>query len=202
VTEENGQNEDGGDQGSIDDLPNDPGLGFGLGARRSPGASLLYGSPRVVYHPSKSTSLEDDDPDPDSTIPPMAIWVMKYRRHQRLHRDEPDSSRGQLGTGDEVVYTLTDGDDHLMVCRRVGVDPRGAEYYLVGRMEVGDHLCYTAGERPLVGCFADTRELALCSVFADLGGVSNAAVVENYRKVKEVPAEYLPPSPFLEFSDD
>jgi hypothetical protein len=186
------------DVAAIDDLPSDPAIGLpgrqgGLGPAR-------YGSPTPIYQPTKSTALEDDDPH--GAIPQPAIWVMKYRRHRTFRRRDDDELRVQLGEGDDAVYVISDGDDHVMACRAVGVDPQGVDYFLVGRLNEDDYHDYVNGFRAVTDLFGDAKDLALCSVYAALEAVSNVTLVDRYKRVDEVPAEYLPSSPFIEFSDD
>jgi hypothetical protein len=47
--------------------------------------------------------------------------------------------------------------------------------------------------------FSDARELCLCVVF-EAEAVSNVAVAETFATFDEVPAEYLSPSPAIEFA--
>jgi hypothetical protein len=183
---------------SIDDLPSDPTLGPPV--RAGAIGVARYGAPTPIYQPTKSTALEDDDPD--TALPPAAVWVMKYRRHRTFRRGDDDALRVQLGTGDEAVYVTGDGDDHVMVCRPVGIDPIGVEFLLVGRMTQDDYHDYVNGFRPLLDIFSDASDLALCSVFTALDAVSNVTLVERYRSAAKVPVDYLPPSPYIHFSDD
>jgi len=160
------------------------------------------GTPPVVFVPSTSTPLEEDDPE--SPIPPTALWAMKYRRHLhlRLGRREQERLRTCLGDGDGAVYLIDDGGNHAMVSRLVGIDDEGSVYCLVGRITEAVYDRYAAGEAAVEGIFAESRELALCSVFAAPDAVSNVVVADKYSSVDEVPPEYLPPSPFLAFTED
>ena len=89
-----------------------------------------------------------------------------------------------------------------MVCRPVGIDPMGVEYFLVGRMSQDDYHDFANGFRPVADVFGAASDLALCSVYAALDAVSNVTLVERYRSAVKVPDDYLPPSPYLHFSDD
>ena len=193
-----------GDNGSGDEGETEPPDGFAAPPLPLPGGFSLgaLGTPAPVFVPSTSTPLEEADTE--SPIPPPALWAMKYRRHLHLtltRRDE-DRVRACLGEGDGAVYVIDDGGKHNMVSRLVGADEDGSTYCLVGRItgEIYDR-CAT-GESPPEDIFAQSRDLALCSVFAAPDAVSNVLVVETYATVDDVPPEYLPPQPFLEFRDD
>ena len=193
-----------GDDGSGDEGEIEPADGFAAGPRPMPGGFSLgaLGTPAPVFVPSTSTPLEEADPE--SPIPPPALWAMKYRRHLHLaltRRDE-DRLRARLGEGDGAVYVIDDGGKHNMVSRLVGADEEGSTYCLVGRItgEIYDR-CAT-GDSPTEAIFSQARDLALCSVFAAPDAVSNVLVVEKYPTVDDVPPEYLPPQPFVEFRDD
>jgi hypothetical protein len=191
--------DDSADQGEIE-----PADGFAPGPLPMSGGFSLgaLGTPAPVFVPSSSTPLEEDDSE--SPIPPAALWAMKYRRHLHLtltRRDE-DRLRACLGEGDGAVYVIDDGGKHNMVSRLVGIDEDGSTYCLVGRITGEAYDRCAIGESPLEGIFSQSRELSLCSVFAALEAVSNVLVVAEYATVDDVPSEYLPPHPFLEFRDD
>jgi hypothetical protein len=167
--------------------------GFSLGG---------LGAPPPVFVPQTSTPLHEDDPE--SPIPPPALWAMKYRRHLRLTLSSRDQERlrERLGEGDGAVYLIDDGGRHAMVSRLVGNDEDGSTYCLVGRITGTTYDRYAIGEADTNGIFAEARDLALCSVFAAPEAVSNVVVAETYGSVADVPPEYLPPQPFLEFAED
>jgi|HubBroStandDraft_1064217.scaffolds.fasta_scaffold16271_4 hypothetical protein len=165
--------------------------GFSLGG---------LGTPPPVFVPQTSTPLHEDDPE--SPIPEPALWAMKYRRHLRLSSRDPERLRERLGDGDGAVYVIDDGGRHTMVSRLVGVDEDGSTYCLVGRISGDSYDRYAVGEGDTNDIFEDARDLALCSVFAVPDAVSNVIVAETYRRVADVPPEYLPPQPFLEFAED
>lgn len=167
--------------------------GFSLGG---------LGSPPPVFVPKTSTPLHEDDPE--SPIPEPALWAMKYRRHLHLTLSGRDQERlrERLGEGDGAVYVIDDGGRHTMVSRLVGIDEDGSTYCLVGRIAGAAYDRYAIGEADTDGIFEDARDLALCSVFAAPEAVSNVVVAETYGSVADVPPEYLPPNPFLEFADD
>ena len=165
--------------------------GFSLGG---------LGTPPTVFVPHTSTPLHEDDPE--SPIPVPALWAMKYRRHLTLSSRDPERLRERLGEGDGAVYVIDDGGRHTMVSRLVGMDEDGSTYCLVGRIKGDAYDRYAMGDADMDAIFDEARELALCSVFAAPDAVSNVIVAETYRSVRDVPPEYLPPQPFLEFVEE
>ncbi len=158
------------------------------------------GTPPPVFVPKTSTPLHEDDPE--SPIPEPAQWAMKYRRHLTLSSRDPERLRERLGEGDGAVYVIDDGGRHAMVSRLVGMDEDGSTYCLVGRIKGDAYDRYAIGDADLNAIFDEARELALCSVFAVPEAVSNVVVAETYRSVADITPEYLPPHPFLEFTED
>ncbi len=59
-----------------------------------------------------------------------------------------------------------------------------------------------AGELTGSDVFSDARDISLCGVFEEEGAASQVFLVQHYRRPRDVPADYLPSSPFLEFTDD
>jgi len=159
--------------------------------------------PRVtVFRPKGSTPLEAGEPEDEDTIPDAALWVMKYRRHLRLglHGREDERLRAVIGEGDTTAYVIDDGPRHYMVARLVGEDSEGLVYCLVGRIDLAAFELYANLDAPAEDVFADARDLAVCSVFDAPEDVSNVLLIATYRHVDEVPPDYLPPNPFLEFT--
>jgi hypothetical protein len=137
------------------------------------------------------------------SVPTGPLWAMKYLRHGQHNaltgQDAPESLRLAIGSEDETIYAIDDGASHAMVARRVGSAPDGCLYCLVARVRIGDVVDVREGWAPLVDVFSGGKELTLCGVVE--GSVSNVVRVASYRKYREIPAEYLPPSPFIEFPD-
>jgi hypothetical protein len=160
---------------------------------------LPPGTPGLIARPRGSTALEADEPE--GTIPNAALWVMKYRRHLRLGFGgrENERVRTMIGDRDATAYVIDDGPRHFMVARQVGKDPEGLTYCLVGRIDAAVLDRYANLGPPPEEVFSEARDLALCSVFTATQGVSNVMLVETYRHVDDVPPEYLPPAPFIEF---
>ena len=57
------------------------------------------------------------------------------------------------------------------------------------------------GDVDLSEAFSDARDISLCGVFEAEQTASNVILVQHYRRPRDVPDEYLPPSPFIEFTD-
>jgi hypothetical protein len=87
-----------------------------------------------------------------------------------------------------------------MIGRLVGEGDDGCVYCLVGRISAGVFEQLREQEVAPDQVFAQARDLSLCGVFVS-SGASNVITVEHYPRPGSVPAEYLPPSPFLHFSD-
>lgn len=164
----------------------------------SPGA-MGIGAP--LSDPTESTPLEEDEsPGP---VPAGPLWAMKDRRHLHLLPEHRGAKRirAALGVGDNAIYVIDDGHTHCMISRRVGGSPDGCTYYLVARIPVGLYHQCANGEHTLNDIFADAHDVELCGVFEDAEQVSNIFPVRHFAHGGEVPREYLPPSPFIEFPE-
>jgi hypothetical protein len=169
------------------------GPGFSQAGRRS------MGSPTPVFVPKTSTPLEEDDDD--GAVLPPALWAMKYRRHGHLlHRAEV-VIRDCDGEGDRALYIIDDGRKHCTISRKVGASPDGCAYFLVARITVSSYEQLVDDALPADDVFVDADELCLCAVFEAEELVSNVSVVEEYASIEEVPPEYLPPGPVIEFTE-
>jgi len=138
----------------------------------------------------------------DESIPPAVLWSMKYRRHLRLGSREDEELREHLGEGDEAVYFIDDGPNRCMVGRIVGTSSDGCTYCLVASTGLGSYWSCANGVLPLTEIFSGTRHLSLCSVYQADRGASNVMEVERFSRARDVPVEYLPPHPLIEFGDD
>lgn len=152
--------------------------------------------------PEISTPLDEDEPE--GTIPPAPLWAMKDRRHFFGFGGHGDAVRirSALGLGDSTVYFIDDGRSHCMIGRRVGSSPDGSVYCLVGRVTLDRYEKIEAAEATVIDVFADAHDISLCSVFEEEGMASEVIFVQHYPHFSDVPAEYLPPSPFITFEDD
>jgi hypothetical protein len=165
------------------------------------------GQSPVVLEPDGSTPLNVDEPE--QVVPTSPLWAMKYLRHGRggPSSDDPGSGRIRWASDDmdadgdaaAAVYVIDDGYDHCMVARRVGASPDGCTYCLVARIKLLDFDDVLAGWADPAGLFSLGREFTLCAVVE--GPVSNVARVAGYRRLKDVPADYLPPSPCINFDE-
>ncbi|HEX3841455.1 MAG TPA: hypothetical protein VHU85_11730 [Acidimicrobiales bacterium] len=151
--------------------------------------------------PATSTPLAVGE-SPDS-VPTGPLWAMKYLRHGQhsalTGQNAPEALRLAIGSEKETIYAIDDGASHAMVARQVGSAPDGCLYCLVARVRIEAVLGVREGLAPLADVFAGGKEITLCGVVE--GSVSNVVRVASYRKYRDVPAEYLPPSPFVEFPD-
>ncbi|HEX3461536.1 MAG TPA: hypothetical protein VHT49_11570 [Acidimicrobiales bacterium] len=151
--------------------------------------------------PATSTPLAIGESD--DSVPTAPLWAMKYLRHGQHNaltgQNAPEPLRLAIGSEDETIYAIDDGASHAMVARRVGSAPDGCLYCLVARVRVEVVLDVREGLAPLADVFVEGKELTLCGVVE--GSVSNVVRVASYRKYRDVPADYLPPTPFIEFPD-
>jgi hypothetical protein len=120
--------------------------------------------------------------------------------HRLFEPGEPGYVRGSLGKADSALYFTDDGPDHCMASRRVGRSPDGSEYCLVARISLFRYQELRDREVAVDDAFSDARDICLCGVFED-ESASDVIVVQHYRHVADIPDEYLPPAPFIEFSD-
>jgi hypothetical protein len=72
----------------------------------------------------------------------------------------------------------------------------------VGRISLDTYADVLAGDVALADVFSESRDISLCGVFEEDEAASNVFLVQHYRRPRDVPADYLPSSPFLEFTDD
>jgi hypothetical protein len=164
-----------------------------------PITSGRWGAPTPVFVPSKSSPLEEDT---EGEIPPAALWAMKYRRHFHFGSRTDTAFRDALGDDGDPVYVLDDGAKHHMVGRQVGVDQEGLKYFLIGRITVGVYEHFANDGVGLGGIFAEASDLCLCSVYEATEGPSNVLLVQSYGGIDEVPGDYLPSRPLIQFADD
>jgi hypothetical protein len=145
-----------------------------------------------------------DVPEGEDHIPAAPLWAMRTRMHtnRRLEPGEEGRIRRRLGDDDDAVYVIDDGPDHCMIGRRVGQAPDGCVYCLVARIALEEYADVVVGDVELADVFSGARDISLCGVFEQDEGASNVFLVQHYRRGRDVPADYLPSSPFLEFTDD
>ena len=154
-----------------------------------------------VTAPENATPLEEDEPE--GTVPPSPLWAMKERRHEQLLHlfGHPHRIRACIGTGDAAVYAIDDGKHHCMLGRRVGATLDGCVYSLITRVTLDTYQSLVSGAIDGRQAFLAGHESGLSGTVED-PGVSNIFDVDYYQQPDEIPAEYLPPSPFIEFAKD
>jgi len=174
-----------------------------------PGDIIRGSGPRAMAEPlvgkDESTPLDEDEPE--GIIPPNPLWAMKIRRHTQWHllpsHERQERVRDSLGSGDETIYVMDDGNHHVMLGRRVGECVWGCEYSLVGRVSRERYAQLKNHTVSPVDAFEGASGIALCGVAKEEGTLSsNVFDVARYETAGDVPPEYRPGSPFLEFSKD
>lgn len=148
--------------------------------------------------------VPSDLPPGEDHIPPAPLWAMRTRMHshRRLEAGEEGRIRRRLGDDDTALYVIDDGPDHCMVGRRVGEAPDGCVYCLVARIALEDFADIATGNLEVTEAFSAARDISLCGVFEEDEAAANVLFVQHYRRVRDVPPDFLPGSPFLEFTDD
>jgi hypothetical protein len=159
-----------------------------------------FGISPLMSQPKGSTPLESTQGD--VLIPSSPLWAMNYLRHGRFglsHDDGFDQIRWASDPDDRdaEIYVIEDGSDHCMVSRLVGVSPDGCTYCLVARVKRLDFEDVRSGRAETLDLFSHGKEFTLCGVVE--GAISNVVRVAGYRRYKDVPADYLPPSDLIEF---
>jgi hypothetical protein len=164
------------------------------------GAQGGFGQSPVVSEPIGSTPL--DSHESDKSIPPVVLWAMKYMRRGLFSTTSgSDVIRWKSGDEDEhqATFVVDDGYDHCMVARFVGCSPDGCIYCLVTRVKRLDFEEVRQGVTDASALISLGRSFSLCGVIE--GSTSNVVRVAGYRRYRDVPSEYLPPSPFIQFPD-
>lgn len=154
-----------------------------------------------VTAPTDATPLEEDEPE--GVVPPSPLWAMKERRHEQWPHlfGHPSRIRVKVGSGDAAVYVIDDGKRHCMIGRPIGATTDGCVYSLVGRITKETYDQLSSGAIDSRQAFLASSEAGLSGT-ADAPGVSNIFDVDFYQHPDEIPAEYLPPAPFIEFTED
>ena len=196
------EDESGDTQGS-----NDGGGQPGVSPPR-PGEIILPGgfvASEPLVGTGSSSPLEEDEPE--GTIPPCPLWAMKERRHIQWHllpsHNRHERIRDVVGTGDEAIYVIDDGGQHVMLGRRVGAVHGECEYCLLGRVGLEVYEELRQGQVQPASAFEDADELVLCGVAVEQDiRSSNIFDVEHYQDIVDVPPQYLPGAPFLNLDED
>jgi hypothetical protein len=154
-----------------------------------------------VTAPADATPLEEDEPE--GVIPASPLWAMKERRHEQWPHlfGHPDRIRARLGAGDATVYVIDDGKHHCMIGRPVGATGDGCVYSLVARITKDTYLSLASGSIDGHQAFMAGTDAGLSGT-VDTPGVANVFDVDFYQHAADIPGEYLPPGPFIEFAED
>ena len=153
-----------------------------------------------VTAPENATPLEEDEPE--GPVPPSPLWAMKERRHEQwFHIGHPERIRACIGEGDGAVFAIDDGSHHCMIGRRVGATRDGCVYSLVARVSKATYESLAEGAIDGTQAFLAATEAGLSGTVED-PGVSNVFDVDYYQHPDEIPTEYLPPAPFIDFTQD
>ena len=162
----------------------------------TPYSSGLMGRPNPVFVPSQSTPLEGGEEG--QSLPRFAAWSMKYLQRSHLFSRSEIEVQEHFGHGSSEIYVMDDGRKHCLICRQVGVGSDGCIYCLVGHISVADYEQLVDGGSTEVA-FSMARGISLCAVFEAVDAVSNVSVVDSYDTADQVPADYLPPHPPIDF---
>jgi len=164
------------------------------------GAEGGFGQSPLLSEPKSSTPL--DSLETDKAIPSVVLWAMKYMRRGLFSATSgSDVIRWKSGDEDErlATFAIDDGYDHCMVGRIVGSSPDGCTYCLVTRVKRLDFEEVRQGVTEESALISLGRSFSLCGVIE--GSTSNVVRVAGYRRYRDVPSEYLPPSPFIQFAE-
>jgi hypothetical protein len=154
-----------------------------------------------VTAPENATPLEDHEPE--GTVPPSPLWAMKDRRHEQLLHlfGHPHRIRACIGSGDAAVYAIDDGRHHCMLGRRVGATTDGCVYSLTARVPIDVYTSLAEGRIDGRHAFLAGSDAGLSGT-VDEPGLSNVFDVDFYPHATDIPEQYLPPSPFIQFAED
>jgi hypothetical protein len=154
-----------------------------------------------VTAPENATPLEEEEPE--GTVPPSPLWAMKDRRHEQLPHlfGHPHRIRACIGTGDAAVYAIDDGRHHCMLGRRVGATTDGCVYSLTTRVPLDVYTSLAEGRIDGRHAFLAGSDAGLSGT-VDEPGISNVFDVDFYAHSADIPDQYLPPSPFIQFAED
>jgi len=128
---------------------------------------------------------------------------MKERAHGGIHIfGHPARIRAHAGEDSGRVYAIDDGPHHCMIGRPVGQSgDGGCIYSLIARVDLPTWQSCASGAIDGRQLFLASHEAGLSGT-VDTNGVSNIMDIDWYESPEEIPAEYLPPAPFIEFPQD
>lgn len=112
---------------------------------------------------------------------------------------------GQDGTPDAddpgLIQPRDDGKHHCMIGRPVGATGDGCVYSLVARITKDTYQSLASGSIDGRRAFMAGTDAGLSGT-VDTPGVANVFDVDFYQHAADIPGEYLPPGPFIEFAED
>ena len=127
---------------------------------------------------------------------------MKDLRHKMFSTaSDSDVIRWESGNEDarSTIFAIDDGYDHCMVARLVGASPDGCTYCLVTRVKRLDFEEVLQGQAEASTLMPLGHRFTLCGVTE--GSISTVVHVAIYRRVNDVPVEYLPGTQFIQFAE-
>jgi hypothetical protein len=131
---------------------------------------------------------------------------MKARRHSHWHllgRDRTTRVRERIGDDSASVYVIDDGREHVLIGHPVGSSPSGCQYCLVGRITTADFDALRYGDLDPRRAFDNSDDVTLCGVVAiDEILTGDVFDVARYDAAADVPREYLPGNPAIDFPSD
>jgi hypothetical protein len=161
--------------------------------------------PEPIVGPDDSTPLDEDEPE--HTIPPCPLWAMKLHRHVQWHflagPDRHERVRATVGSGDDTIYAIDDGNKHVTIGHNFGVSPDGCTYCIIGRLPLRRFEALVDHELAPAHAFDEATDLACYGVISEDQIVSSNVIgLDRYDAIAEIPPDFLPGRPFIEFDQD
>ncbi len=184
--------------------------GSGWKSASAEGPQPFVYNPGAVGAGDAGTPITESGPlaedEPEGIIPPSPLWAMKLARHfQWSHLlggdDGPSRIRRRLGAVDDTLYVIDDGHHHCIVGRHLGQTADGCSYSLVARVPKGRYEALSAGTLSPRDLLAGATGRAIYGVVDD-GPASNVFLVGTFGAGTEIPDDYLPPHPPIDFPAD
>lgn len=158
-----------------------------------------FGTGQPTWAPTRSTPL--DDGEAAHIIPKLLLWGMKDHCRTRFGHHGDALTEHRYGTGDSALYILDGGAKLVTIGRVVGSSPDGATYCLIGELDREHASTLDAGGRSPKDVLGFGKNYVLCAVYDGGPGASNIADVQRFSTLNEIPPSYLPPHPFIRFTD-
>ncbi len=170
----------------------------GPGAGTDEAVSATPGDTTDVERPAGAELAPGED---EISVALLSVMHIRMHSHRRPEPGGEGRIRRRWGDDDDAVYVIDDGPDHCMVGRWVGHAP-DCVYCLVARISLERYADIELGDLDWHDVFADARDISLCGVVEEDEAAANVFLVQHYRRARQVPVDYLPGSPLLEFTDD